>query len=93
MKSYLMILEQQNQCPNYHNFLSNVESEAKRQGGIECLSRNVYMIPEKKFLPFVSEVGVQIKVAANQGGSIYKYKCLTVEEDAQWLRFDGYQQS
>lgn len=93
MKSYLMVLEVQNACQNYHNFLSSVESEARRQGGIECLSKNVYMIPEKRFLTFVSEVGVLIKVASTQSGSTYKYKCLPVEEEPQWIRFDGYQQS
>ena len=93
MKSFLLILEQTNSCPNYHAFLSNVDAAAKKLQGIECLSRNVYMIPERVFLQFVSEVGVQIKIAANQAGSIYKYKCLAVEESAQWLRFDGFQLS
>lgn len=93
MKSYLMVLEQQNPCPNYNNFLNNVDVEAKKHGGIECLSRNVYMIPEKKFLQFVSAIGVQIKFAESHGGSVYKYKCLPVQEEVQWLRFDGYQKS
>lgn len=95
MESYLMVLEQQNPCPNYQNFLGHVESDAKKHEGIEQLSRNVYMIPEKMFLQFVSEVGVRMVASrpmSNQTAPTYKYKCLPVEEDAQWLHFVGFPQ-
>ncbi len=92
MKSYLLVFDPKNNSQGYSNFLANVASEARKLEEIECLSGNVYMIPENRFLEFVSSIGFLLTVEKNRVGITYKYKCLAVEEDAQWLRFEGYQQ-
>jgi len=89
MKSFLLVFDPGNDGFDYSSFLENVDSVAKRHEKIECLSRHAYMIPADKFLSFVSAIGVLAKAAESRQTATCRYKCLQIEEDAQWLRFDG----
>lgn len=90
MKSFLLVFDPANDGFDYSSFLGNVDSEARKHEGIECLSRHAYMIPADKFLSFVSAIGVLAKVGEGRQIATCRYKCLQIEEDAQWLHFDGF---
>jgi hypothetical protein len=96
MYSVLLILDAQDPDPDYPKFLENVAAQANKHEGIECLSGNVYMIPEGKFLSFVSAIAVLLECERlrpiSHGGQqniTYRYKCLIFGEEPQWIHFDG----
>ena len=98
MKSFLLVFDPNNHYADSH-FLGSVHAAAEKQEKIEWLSDSVYMIPEDKFLSFVSAIAVLISAYTQrpishggQSSMSYGYKILTIPEDAQWLHFGGSQQ-
>jgi len=99
MRSFLVVLDQPGDNLSYAQVLVELADNEGKQEGIEQLAKNVYMIPEGRFLWFVSAIAVRLEPFSRRAGqphgqtcAAYGYKCLLFDEALQWLRFDGSQQ-